>query len=200
MTTEWVTVPREPTEAMVAAGRSYAVPSTQAIIPIYTAMLSACPPSPPVSGEVVETDDTADLLNVLCEDFGCEPGSNRIHWLHDQLSALADMRDALRGCISYRNWEIAEGGVVPDELRDTWKRAEATLSSVSEAHPRTKFSNEVVEALRSLLFSARLLHQNSEICIEHHHGLTPSKSGWFASCLKSIERAEAVLVKLEERS
>lgn len=85
-------------------------------------------PSPPVSGEVVEADDTADLLNVLCEDFGCEPGSDRIHWLHDQLSALADMRDALRGCISYRNWEIAEGGVVPDELRDTWKRARSALA------------------------------------------------------------------------
>lgn len=51
-----VTVPREPTEEMVAAGRRFAVPATQAIIPIYVAMLAAAPPSPlpPVRDEIVE--------------------------------------------------------------------------------------------------------------------------------------------------
>jgi hypothetical protein len=46
--------------------------------------------------EIVEEDDTADMLQVLCEDFGCEAGSNRIHWLHDRLSAAQEARDALR--------------------------------------------------------------------------------------------------------
>lgn len=58
-TTDWVMVPREPTEEMVAAGRRYAVPATQAIIPIYTAMLSASPP--PVSlEEIVEVLKVVD--------------------------------------------------------------------------------------------------------------------------------------------
>lgn len=65
------------------------------------------------------------------------------------------------------------------------------------ASPSPISLEEIVEVLRSLLFSARLLHQNSEICIEQHHGLTPSETGWFASCLKSIESAEAVIAKLE---
>ena len=147
MTTEWVTVPREPTEAMIDAGTpdggfellaSVVWQQMLAASPVppawpfdwkptdaenIAAALSiamhkhvpgwggatdeqldavakdliamASPPSPPVSGEVVEADDTADQLNVLCEDFGCEAGSNRIHWLHDQLSDLAQMREVV---------------------------------------------------------------------------------------------------------
>lgn len=44
------------------------------------------------------------------------------------ISAAPEMLEALRGCISYRNWQIAEGGLVPPELVDVWKRAEAALS------------------------------------------------------------------------
>lgn len=45
-----------------------------------------------------------------------------------------EVAEALRGCISFRNWEIAEGGVVPDELRDVWKRAEAALQKLESPH------------------------------------------------------------------
>lgn len=44
------------------------------------------------------------------------------------ISAAPEMYEALRDCISYRNWQIAAGGVVPSDLIDTWKRAEAALS------------------------------------------------------------------------
>jgi hypothetical protein len=44
------------------------------------------------------------------------------------IASAPDLVEALRGCISYRNWEIAEGGVVPDELRDVWKSAETALA------------------------------------------------------------------------
>lgn len=42
-----------------------------------------------------------------------------------------ELLSALQGCVSYRNWELAEGGVVPPELIDTFKRAEAALLKAS---------------------------------------------------------------------
>lgn len=51
--------------------------------------------------------------------------------IQKQRDALAE---ALRGCISYRNWEIAEGGVVPEELRDVWKCAEAVLAKLETSN------------------------------------------------------------------
>ncbi len=47
----WKIVPVEPTGEMIRVGRSNAVPSTQAIKPVYRAMLSAAP-QPPVSQSV----------------------------------------------------------------------------------------------------------------------------------------------------
>lgn len=37
------------------------------------------------------SDDYIDQLNALCEDFGCEPGSDRLKWLRDKLSTLNSM-------------------------------------------------------------------------------------------------------------
>jgi len=31
-----------------------------------------------------------EQLNILCEDFGCTGGTNRIHWLHEKLSKLKE--------------------------------------------------------------------------------------------------------------
>lgn len=42
--------------------------------------------------EARDADDYVDQLNVLCEDFGCEAGSDRLAWLHDQLSELSRLR------------------------------------------------------------------------------------------------------------
>jgi hypothetical protein len=36
-----------------------------------------------------EWSDYIDQLNVMCEDFGCEPGADRLQWLHERLSSLA---------------------------------------------------------------------------------------------------------------
>jgi hypothetical protein len=42
--------------------------------------------------------------------------------------AAPDILSALKGLICFRNWEIAEGGVVPSDLRDVWKNAEAAIA------------------------------------------------------------------------
>lgn len=42
--------------------------------------------------------------------------------------AHKEVVEALQGCISYRNWQIAVGGPVPEELKDVWKQAETILS------------------------------------------------------------------------
>jgi hypothetical protein len=44
------------------------------------------------------------------------------------LVTLEEVVEALQGCISYRNWQIAAGGPVPQELQDVWKQAETILS------------------------------------------------------------------------
>ena len=62
----------------------------------------------------------AEIVRVLEKDFP-EP----LTTLND---VVIDLLDALQDCISYRNWQIAEGGVVPEGLRDTWKRAEAAIA------------------------------------------------------------------------
>lgn len=42
-----------------------------------------------------------------------------------------DLLAALQGCIAFRNWQLAKGGVTPPELIDTWKRAEAAIAKAS---------------------------------------------------------------------
>ena len=49
-------------------------------------VLAAAPPA-----AQSDADDYIDQLNVLCEDFGCEPGSDRLHWLLEQLSRLKEL-------------------------------------------------------------------------------------------------------------
>jgi len=49
----------------------------------------------PAERTVTEADSLIDQLNVLCEDYGCEAGTNRLHWLHEQLAELAEARKAL---------------------------------------------------------------------------------------------------------
>ena len=39
---------------------------------------------------------------------------------------------ALKGCVSYRNWQLAEGGVTPAELIGTFKRAEDAIRQVEQ--------------------------------------------------------------------
>jgi hypothetical protein len=66
-------------------------------------------------------DDYIDQLNVLCEDFGCEPGTDRLHWLHEQLSALAAEKAA-------REKADAQGVVAVSQLT----AAKASLATVTE--------------------------------------------------------------------
>jgi hypothetical protein len=47
---------------------------------------------------------------------------------HPALVTLEEVVEVLQGCISYRNWQIAVGGPVPQELKDVWKQAETILS------------------------------------------------------------------------
>lgn len=56
----------------------------------------ASSPVAPVAETVVssDADDMIDQLNVLCEDFGCEAGSNRLHWLHERLTKLSELEAA----------------------------------------------------------------------------------------------------------
>jgi hypothetical protein len=44
------------------------------------------------------------------------------------VAAAPELLEALRGCLAYRNWQLAKGGEVPDELRDVWKNAETALA------------------------------------------------------------------------
>ena len=104
-------------------------------------------PSPPVSGEVVEALRAIDQYEVVAETSKV----NQLFRLKNiarsalaqldrrdiigfrsadatLIAAAPELAEALAQCISYRNWEIAEGGVVPDDLRDTWRKAEAALS------------------------------------------------------------------------
>lgn len=70
-------------------------------------------------------------------------------------------------------------------------------TAMLSASPPPVSLEEIVEVLRSLRFSARLLHQNAVACVEYHHGLTPSDTGWLADCLKNIERADAALARAQ---
>jgi len=81
----------------------------------------------------------------------------------------------------------------------------ALLSDIDEAlsaalvPPR----DEIVEALRKLCLTARILLQNAEGCAVNHHGIDHEihgMPGWLADCAKDIERAEAALQKLEGKS
>lgn len=49
------------------------------------------------------------------------------------IAAAPELLAALQGCIAYRNWELAEGGVVPQPLIGTFKRAEATIAKATGA-------------------------------------------------------------------
>lgn len=63
--------------------------------------------------------------------------------------------------------------------------------------------DEVVEALRKLRLTARVLLQNSDGCAVNHYGrdyIAHGRPGWLADCEKDIERAEAAISKLEGRS
>lgn len=143
---DFVLVPRIPTDEMISAGTPPGPTEWPPEI-VWEEMLSASPvpPSEPVGWEI-----TKDGKPLSC-------------------------------------FQSSDQAILPDGY------SRRPLYAVPPSPPR----DEVVEALRSLLFSARLLHQNSEICIEQHHGLNPSETGWLASCLKSIESAEAVIAKLE---
>ncbi len=87
--------------------------------------------------EARDADDYVDQLNVLCEDFGCEAGSDRLAWLHDQLSELSRLRA-----------RVAELEADRDRIernRDMWKgqceRQAERLSAINA------LQSECVEAL-----------------------------------------------------
>lgn len=71
--------------------REYSYRLADAVIPLIAAPVAA--PSAPaetasVSPAASFEDDYIDQLNTLCADFGCPAGSDRLHWLHDKLSAV----------------------------------------------------------------------------------------------------------------
>lgn len=68
----------------------------------------------------VVTDEGAGGSTYLVGNFGP-------HGPH-LFAAAPDTTKALEGLIRFRNWEIAQGGVTPAELRDVWKDAEAALA------------------------------------------------------------------------
>lgn len=72
-----------------------------------------------------DADEMIDMLNVLCEDFGCEAGSNRLHWLHEQLSELTSlrsqnkgMREALEPFAQMADWLPEDGPVARIRVTD----------------------------------------------------------------------------------
>lgn len=77
-----------------------------------------------------EVDDTDDLLNVLCEDFGCEPGSNRIHWLREQLSNLTSVHVALKEARSMlRACRIDDPDGEGADIKESWDRGLARIDA-----------------------------------------------------------------------
>ncbi len=79
---------------------------------------------------IVVDHDEVGPVSIAVVRPGCdearELGSNKAN--AHLIASAPKLLEALQGCISYQNWAIAEGGVVPDALRDTWRRAEAALS------------------------------------------------------------------------
>ena len=92
-------------------------------------------------------DDLVDQLNVLCEDFGCEPGTDRLHWLHRRLSLLGELESDLAKARSERDEALAaadalkrlvtapiteddkEWAIQQARLIRTYERAEKVLST-----------------------------------------------------------------------
>lgn len=51
---------------------------------------------------------------------------------YPEASGLSDsLARALGECLRWRNWQLAEGGVTPPDLRDTWRNAERALKQWS---------------------------------------------------------------------
>ena len=43
-----------------------------------------------------DDDDYIDQLNVLCEDFGCDAGTNRLTWLHERLTEIEHLQETIK--------------------------------------------------------------------------------------------------------
>lgn len=205
MTTEWVTVPREPTEAMVAAGRSYAVPSTQAIIPIYTAMLSASPvpPSEPVEWRTIDSAPTNKRILLWWRT--CKEPSVGYFDVDD----LFDTRPP--------NWRSPECGwrsegdrCIPINQNDCTHWMPLPPVPGSAVHPSPPVRGEVVEALKTLGSAAEwsekrealLKWTGSAIAGEKpiDEGTLSELYGFLCGLIGWLVSVENALAKMEERS
>ena len=108
--TEHVLVPREPTPEMLKAGRAHAVPATQAIAPIYAAMLAAAP-TPPSTQPVAPSE----AATRVCHD------EQMISWTGDIVGRLS-MEGWLKDHLSYAD-VIEIHSSVADEIKDIVKSA-----------------------------------------------------------------------------
>lgn len=144
----------------------------------------ASSPVAPVAETVVssDADDMIDQLNVLCEDFGCEAGSNRLHWLHERLTklseleaasqeaqpnqaCLAEARAALLGDLKYA-FEVLydcrkSGAYIPDFV---FNRIKASLKKDAKDAPVAPL-DAAIEALKAAE-RAHDIHANCEDCME----------------------------------
>lgn len=152
--TDWVLVPVELSHEQASKLASVWGYTIEEACGSYGAILDlfARPPVP-VDERVAEIEVAGDIferLNDLCEKHGCEPGSHRLNWLDEQLTALRASTASTSGLVA-----ALEGAKLWHESEDKALSKQPPSSGPSGTQWRRLQHQEQIATIDDALASAR---------------------------------------------